>query len=118
MLCPRAGGSHTLLQQAQLLPRSTCGQAAPALAVAMTLAKVSSAQRTAGTSVPNFQHVGDCIFCPQGTVNTGEPRLSACSIGKRACGGQGDLAWLFPRRAAQSGSPELRGIPVHGSYVL
>lgn len=84
----------------------------------MTLAKFSSAQGAAETCVPTFQHVGDCISHTQGTVNMGEPRLSACGVGGRARGGQGDLAWLFPRRAAQGASLELRDIPVHGSYVL
>lgn len=62
---PQGWGPCALLQQVQLPPSCMCGQAAPALAIAMTLAKVSSAQCAAGTSVPSFQHVGDCIFPPR-----------------------------------------------------
>lgn len=58
MLWPRTGGPVLACGS----PSSTCGQAAPALAIAMTLAKVSRAQWAAGTSVPCVQHVGDCIF--------------------------------------------------------
>lgn len=59
----------------QLSPSCKCGQAAPALAIAMTLAKISSVQCAAGTSVPSSQHLGDCAFPPQGTVNIGRAQV-------------------------------------------
>lgn len=60
---PQGGGPCALLQQPQLPSSCVCVQAAPALAI--TLAKVSSARCAVGTSVPSFQHVRDCIFPPR-----------------------------------------------------
>lgn len=82
----------------------------------MTLAKVSSAQCAAGTSVPSFQHEGDCIS---------PPRAQSIweSLGYQHAVLEGEhvevrVTLLFFRRAAQSSSLELRGIPLHGKYVL
>lgn len=62
MLFSRVEGACAFLEQPQLPLSCVYGQAALALTIAMTLAKISSAQCAAGTSVPSFQHVGDCIF--------------------------------------------------------
>lgn len=63
-LCPRVGGP-VLSCSSSSSPPQLHVQAALALTITTTLAKVSSAQCAAGTSVPSFQHEGDCVSPPR-----------------------------------------------------